>query len=151
MLLEEGFEMVSADASDKMLKEAYKIRWDRRKEAIFDRWGKRKFLSAGMVNPLFDFLSLEIEEANWLTLDEDILPPAGDSGGPGFDALICMGNSFAHLPDFYGDQRDHLRAITNFYGLIKPGGILIIDHRNYDGILDQGQAPKNNIYYNVKC
>ena len=60
-----------------------------------------------------------------------------------------MGNSFAHLPDFHGDQRDHLRAIENFYGLIKPGGILVIDHRNYDGILDQGQAPKNNIYYNV--
>lgn len=89
----------------------------------------------------------EIEEANWLTLDEDIELPAD---GQGFDALICMGNSFAHLPDFHGDQRDHLRAISNFYGLIKPGGILVIDHRNYDGILDQGQAPKNNIYYNVR-
>ena len=40
MLLEEGFEMVSADASDKMLKEAYKIRWNRRREPIFDRWGE---------------------------------------------------------------------------------------------------------------
>ena len=40
MLLEEGFEMVSSDASDKMLKKAYKIRWDRRKEPAFDKWGK---------------------------------------------------------------------------------------------------------------
>ena len=40
MLLDEGFEMVSSDASDKMLKEAYKIRWDRRKESAFDKWGK---------------------------------------------------------------------------------------------------------------
>jgi len=39
MLLEEGFQMVSADASDKMLKQAYKTRWDRRKEEAFDSWG----------------------------------------------------------------------------------------------------------------
>jgi hypothetical protein len=25
----------------------------------------------------------------------------------GFDAVICLGNSFAHLPDWHGDQRDH--------------------------------------------
>lgn len=38
-----------------------------------------------------------IEEANWLTLQEDIQKP-----GDGFDAVICLGNSFAHLPDFKG-------------------------------------------------
>lgn len=38
-----------------------------------------------------------IEEANWLTLTEDIQKP-----GDGFDAVICLGNSFAHLPDFKG-------------------------------------------------
>lgn len=125
MLLEEGFEMVSADASDKMLKTAYQVRWARRKEPIFDRW--------------------VIEEGNWLTLKEDLTPPEG-----GFDALICMGNSFAHLPDIHGDQRQHIQAIENFHSLIKPGGILVIDHRNYDYILDNGHAPKKNIYYNSK-
>ena len=34
------------------------------------------------------------------------------------------------------------------YDMLKPGGILIIDHRNYDYILKNGQAPKKNIYYN---
>ena len=43
MLLEEGFEVQSADISDKMLKQAYETRWDRRKEDIFDRWGKSVF------------------------------------------------------------------------------------------------------------
>lgn len=42
MLLEEGFEVVSVDASDKMLKYALKSRWDRRKEPAFDKWGERK-------------------------------------------------------------------------------------------------------------
>lgn len=42
MLLEEGFEVVSVDASDKMLKHALKSRWSRRKEDAFDKWGKLK-------------------------------------------------------------------------------------------------------------
>lgn len=50
---------------------------------------------------LFDYrvvVSSVIEEANWLTLPEDIPKP-----GDGFDAVICLGNSFAHLPDFKGN------------------------------------------------
>lgn len=43
MLLEEGFKMVSVDASDKMLKYALKSRWERRKEATFDQWGTTFF------------------------------------------------------------------------------------------------------------
>merc|ERR1711902_470315 len=33
-------------------------------------------------------------------------------------------------------------------GMLKPGGILIIDHRNYDYILKHGKSPNKNIYYN---
>lgn len=40
MLVEEGFEVVSVDASDKMLKYALKERWNRRKESGFDNWSK---------------------------------------------------------------------------------------------------------------
>ncbi|KAF5277914.1 hypothetical protein FQA39_LY06066 [Lamprigera yunnana] len=40
MLVEEGYEVVSIDASDKMLKYALKTRWNRRKEPLFDNWGK---------------------------------------------------------------------------------------------------------------
>ena len=40
MLVEDDFEVVSSDASDKMLKTAFKIRWDRRKEPAFDKWSK---------------------------------------------------------------------------------------------------------------
>lgn len=53
--------------------------------------------------PLF-FLFAVIEEANWLMLQEDIQKP-----GDGFDAVICLGNSFAHLPDFKG-----IWSVTSF-------------------------------------
>ncbi|XP_028841320.1 glycine N-methyltransferase-like [Denticeps clupeoides] len=123
MLVEEGFRMVSVDASDKMLKYALKERWERRKEPAFDQW--------------------VIEEANWLTLAEDVPKP-----DKGFDAVICLGNSFAHLPDFKGDQSDQKMALHNIASMVKPGGILIIDHRNYDYILETGRAPQGkNIYY----
>ena len=136
--------MTSSDASDKMLKGAHKTRWERRKEPAFDDW--------------------VIEEANWLTMEESIVAPPG-----GFDAGVLLGNSFAHLPDFHGDMRDHKKCMANFVKLIKPGGIFIIDHRsvvtilwqslttqvndryfirNYDYILANGKAPSKNIYYN---
>ncbi|XP_071872701.1 glycine N-methyltransferase [Bombus fervidus] len=124
MLLEEGFEVLSVDASDKMLKYALKARWERRKEPAFDNW--------------------EIEEANWLTLPKDIRHLIGD----GFDAVICLGNSFAHMPDTFGDQREQRQALLNFEHCVKPGGLLLIDHRNYDDIIDTGNVPAKCIYYN---
>lgn len=126
MLLEEGFSVTSCDASDKMLKFALKTRWERRKEDAFDKW--------------------VIEEGNWLHLDEASFPIPGD----GFDAIICMGNSFAHLPDFDGNQTNHYKAIQNFHNVLRPGGILVIDHRNYDHICSGGRAPMKNIYYQSK-
>uniref|UniRef100_K7F320 Glycine N-methyltransferase n=1 Tax=Pelodiscus sinensis TaxID=13735 RepID=K7F320_PELSI len=116
MLVEEGFSVTSVDASDKMLKYALKERWNRRKEEAFDKW--------------------VIEEANWLTLDKDLAKPAD-----GFDAVICLGNSFAHLPDFKGDQSDHKLALKNIASMVRPGGLMVIDHRNYDYILATGCAP----------
>lgn len=125
MLLEEGFKVTSIDASDKMLKYALKTRWERRKEEAFDQW--------------------VVEEANWLTIKSD-----ADYMKGGFDAVICLGNSFAHLPDFEGDLRNQKTAISNFCKCVKPGGLLLIDHRNYDYIINNCATPTNNIYYNSK-
>lgn len=44
MLLEEGFKVVSVDASDKMLKYALKERWERRRESAFDNWGEQSII-----------------------------------------------------------------------------------------------------------
>lgn len=91
---------------------------------------------------------LVIEEANWLDLADNHGNVEFPEGG--FDAVICLGNSFAHLPDLTGDQENHRIAIRNFHKVLKPGGLLFIDHRNYDAILDSGKAPHRNVYYNVR-
>ena len=49
MLLEEGFEVQSADISDKMLKQATETRWERRKEDLFDQWGMYRFCILFMI------------------------------------------------------------------------------------------------------
>lgn len=40
-------------------------------------------------------------------------------------------------------------ALKNFEQCVKPGGLLLIDHRNYDHILQSGHTPSKCIYYNV--
>lgn len=44
LLVEEGFDVVSIDASDKMLKYALRERWAHRKEPGFDTWSKIYFV-----------------------------------------------------------------------------------------------------------
>lgn len=125
LLLEAGFKVTSTDASYQMLKYALKKRWAKRKEPAYDQW--------------------EIEEANWLNLSGDLgradLPPGG------YDAVLCIGNSFPHLLDMNGDKKDMRSALKNFKKVLKPGGILVVDHRNFDAALDTGVVPSKNVYY----
>ncbi|TVZ41379.1 glycine/sarcosine N-methyltransferase [Alteromonadaceae bacterium 2753L.S.0a.02] len=69
----------------------------------------------------------------WLNRDVDGL----------FDAVICLGNSFTHL----FEESDRRRALAEFYAALKYDGVLIIDQRNYDDILDNGFSSKHKYYY----
>ncbi|KAI0208897.1 Glycine N-methyltransferase, partial [Lamellibrachia satsuma] len=125
-LLEEGYTVVSTDSSEPMLTEARNERQRRQHDAAFNNW--------------------VIEKANWLTLPQDLrridgLPKAG------FDVVLCLGNSFATLPDFECTKRQQKLALFNMFAMVKPGGIFVLDHRNYDVLLDTGSAPKQDVYY----
>ncbi len=63
-----------------------------------------------------------------------------------FDALICLGNAFTHMFD-HEARRDALAAM---YAVLKPGGLVVLDHRNYDSILDNGFSTKHAYYYTGK-
>ena len=57
----------------------------------------------------------------------------GSLPGP-FDAITCIGNSLPHLPD------DALAACcADFAALLHPGGLLVIQNRNYDRLLRERQ------------
>ena len=67
-----------------------------------------------------------------------------------FDAVICLGNSFTHL----FSENDRRKSLAEFYSVLKSNGILIIDQRNYDGIIDNGYTSKHTFYYagnNIKA
>jgi len=119
MLVKEGFHVTSCDLSDNMLQKARNTKADKG----YKNW--------------------EIFQADWCKLPEQL-----KGVDRNFDAVICMGNSFAHLPDECdGKKNMHQLAISNFREMLKPGGILIIDHRNFDYIVKNGKSPSKNIYY----
>lgn len=79
---------------------------------------------------------LRTVHADWRWLNRDVEDQL-------FDAVICLGNSFTHL----FEEHDRRRALAEFYAALKHDGVLIIDQRNYDKILDQGFSSKHKYYY----
>ncbi|AXN42768.1 Glycine/sarcosine/dimethylglycine N-methyltransferase [Mycobacterium marinum] len=80
-------------------------------------------------------LILRTVQADWRELNRDIQGK--------YDAIICLGNSFTHLHD----EHDRRRALAEFYAALRHDGILILDQRNYDEILDHGFKSKHKYYY----
>ena len=78
---------------------------------------------------------LRTRHADWRWLNRDVLGR--------YDAVICLGNSFTHL----FNERDRRKALAEFYAALKHDGLLILDQRNYDGILDNGFSSKHKFYY----
>ncbi|CAM03172.1 glycine/sarcosine N-methyltransferase [Saccharopolyspora erythraea NRRL 2338] len=78
---------------------------------------------------------LRVVHADWRWLNRDV---HGE-----YDAIICLGNSFTHL----FSERDRRKALAEFYAMLKHDGVLIIDQRNYDSILDTGFSSKHTYYY----
>jgi len=80
-------------------------------------------------------LILKTAHADWRWLNRDLHGK--------YDAIICLGNSFTHLHE----ENDRRRALAEFYAALKHDGILILDQRNYDAMLDQGFSTKHKYYY----
>ena len=74
-------------------------------------------------------------QADWRWLNRDIHGK--------FDAVVCLGNSFTHL----FDENDRRKALAEFYAALRHDGVLILDQRNYDAILDDGFSSKHTYYY----
>ncbi|HET92090.1 MAG TPA: class I SAM-dependent methyltransferase [Chloroflexi bacterium] len=51
--------------------------------------------------------------------------------GATFDALLCLGNSLPHVLT----NADLAAALFDFAACLRPGGLLLIQNRNFDGVL----------------
>jgi glycine/sarcosine/dimethylglycine N-methyltransferase len=80
-------------------------------------------------------LILKTVQADWRELNRAIHGK--------YDAIICLGNSFTHLHD----EQDRRKALAEFYAALRHDGILILDQRNYDEMLDHGFTSKHKYYY----
>lgn len=78
---------------------------------------------------------LRTVQADWRWLNRDIHEQ--------FDAVICLGNSFTHL----FSEHDRRKALAEFYATLDHDGILLLDQRNYDAIMDEGYSSKHIYYY----
>jgi SAM-dependent methyltransferase len=97
--------------------------------------GSAEMLTKAFENGLKHDVILQTVQADWRWLNRDIHGK--------FDAIVCLGNSFTHL----FEERDRRRTLAEFYAALKYDGILILDHRNYDAILDVGFSTKHKYYY----
>ena len=97
--------------------------------------GNAEMLTKAFENARDRDLMLQTIHADWRWLNKDVHGK--------YDAIVCLGNSFTHLRD-EGDRR---RALAEFYAALKYDGVLIIDQRNYDAILDHGFSSKHTYYY----
>jgi sarcosine/dimethylglycine N-methyltransferase len=96
--------------------------------------------SAAMLAQAFDNaakrgLILKTVQADWRQLNRNIHGK--------YDAIICLGNSFTHLHT----EQDRRRALAEFYAALRHDGILILDQRNYDEMLDHGFKSQHKYYY----
>jgi len=78
---------------------------------------------------------LRTVHADWRWLNRDVHDL--------YDAVICLGNSFTHLHD----ENDRRKALAEYYATLRHDGILILDQRNYDALLDKQIEPSHNYYY----
>jgi SAM-dependent methyltransferase len=77
---------------------------------------------------------VRIEQLSW----EELRPLSV----PHYDAVICLGSS---LPHARADQRR--AALRRVHDLLRVGGVLLVDHRNFDYIADrQAMPPGRSVY-----
>jgi len=55
--------------------------------------------------------------------------------GPGFDAVLCLGNSLPHLLT----PAELAAALADFAACLRPGGLFLIQDRNFDRVLARSE------------
>jgi len=87
------------------------------------------FIKKALENAKKYNVRLKIIELDWRDLTKKIPEQS-------FDATLCLGNSLTCL----FDDENQIAALRQFFAILKGKGILIIDERNYQYLLDNREA-----------
>ena len=87
------------------------------------------FREKAIENARNEGLTIAPTALDWRELDHAYQPES-------FDAIVCMGNS---LTCVFG-RENQLAALQQFRRILKPEGLLLIDERNFQRILDNREA-----------
>jgi len=60
-----------------------------------------------------------------------------------FDVLLCLGNSLPHVEN----QQELTITLSDFYSCLSPGGLLLIQSRNFDSILQKREMDRTAISF----
>lgn len=97
--------------------------------------GSPAMLSKAFQNAFHHGYVLRAIHGDWRWLNHDV---HGE-----YDAIVCLGNSFTHL----FSEHDRRRCLAEFYSALRHDGILVLDQRNYDALLDINKEPEHMYYY----
>ncbi|WP_438866655.1 class I SAM-dependent methyltransferase [Pseudomonas sp. L1(2025)] len=97
--------------------------------------GSGTMLNKARQNFLERKLAIDSHHKEWLELDPDVLGT--------FDAVVCLGSSLCHV--FEAHVR--MSVLRKFRALLKPGGVLIVDQRNFFAIRAGNFKSSGNYYY----
>lgn len=97
--------------------------------------GSAQMLSKAFDNARERGFILTTVHSDWRWLSRDVVGR--------YDSIVCLGNSFTHI----FNEHDRRRALAEFYAVLKEDGILVLDQRNYDALLDGESGPGHKYYY----
>lgn len=80
-------------------------------------------------------LMIPLHQCDWLDLDPQKIGT--------FDAVVCLGSSLCHV----FDQQTRHQVLKRFRSLLKPGGLLMIDQRNFQAIRAGRYKASGKYYY----
>jgi SAM-dependent methyltransferase len=107
-------------------------------KAGFEVWsldGSPTMLAKAFENAKNEGFILRSIHGDWRWLKRDVHSE--------YDAIVCLGNSFTHL----FSEHDRRRCLAEFYSALRHDGILILDQRNYDALLDLKKETSHTYYY----
>ncbi len=101
------------------------------------------FREACIQNAETNGVRLELTRFDWRDIPDSL---AGT-----YDAVYCLGNSLTYLLE----REDQVRAVKNLAKLVRIGGIVVIDHRNYEYMLKERenilQNSRTNFRFKREC